>query len=82
MVDSDLLAWWNCPVGNRAGVGVEEMEEVMACSMCHGTDAQDYCTQGQCYWEQMRRQEEEYDRLCEEECQREMEEHYRKHPHG
>lgn len=45
----------------------------MACSMCHGTDVQEYCDQGQCYWQEMQRQEEERNRQLDEEYRREME---------
>lgn len=48
-----------------------------ACGMCHGTDTQSHCEQGQCYWEEMNRQhqleeeqrEAEYEARLEEEAQ-------------
>lgn len=60
--------------------------QVSMCSQCHEPDAQEHCTQDQCYWKEMQRQEEERNAQLEEEYQREMnslaEEHFDKHPHG
>lgn len=58
-----------------------------ACPQCQGTDVQDHCAQGQCYFQEMQRQQEEHDRQREAEYQRDMErqameEHFERHPHG
>lgn len=53
---------------------------MMSCPMCTGTDVQHTCDQGQCYWEETQRQQEQEER---ERWEREqMEEHFRRHPHG
>ena len=44
-----------------------------ACSMCHGTDVQHTCEQGQCYWEHCQ-QREERDRQDREEYERYIDE--------
>lgn len=56
---------------------------MMACPMCTGTDVQHTCDQGQCYWEEMQRQQERWEQEERERWEREqMEEHFRRHPHG
>lgn len=51
-----------------------------ACPMCHGTDCQEQCAQGQCYFEEMQQREIEEERRRWE--QEQMDEYFRRHPHG
>lgn len=51
-----------------------------ACPMCTGTDCQEHCARGQCYFE---KQQREFEREQRAEWERQqMEEHYRRNPHG
>lgn len=53
----------------------------MSCPQCTGTDCQDACSRGHCYWEEMEAEHEREQRRLWEEEQMAWE-HYHKHPHG